>query len=111
MLRMIKKYLSAFGTLFAITFFLVMALTALAQVERAQQEKPGQPGQKEGRSAIGATRQGGRVSEDQPVIGQEGRMLSEEMAPVGLRTEMIEPIGNQGRTRTDRQGSEPYQQL
>jgi cell division protein FtsI/penicillin-binding protein 2 len=106
MLRMIKKYLPAFGTLFAITFFLVMALTALAHVEHAQQEKQGQQGQKQSRSTIGATRPRGSVSERQPVVGQEGRTLSEEV--VGLRTEMIEPISNQGQTRTDRQESEPY---
>lgn len=108
MLRMIKKYLPAFGTLFAITFFLVMALTALAHVQHAQEEKQGQQGQKESRSAIGAARPRGSVSERQPVVGQEGRTLSEEVAPIGLRTEMIEPISNQGQTRTDRQESEPY---
>lgn len=107
MLRMIKKYLPAFGTLFAITFFLVMALTALAHVQHAQQEKQGQQRQKESRSAIGATRQRGSVSERQPVVGQ-GKTLSEEGATVVLRTEMIEPIGNQGQTRSDRQESEPY---
>ncbi|WDT79143.1 MAG: hypothetical protein MPW14_18625 [Candidatus Manganitrophus sp.] len=80
MLRMIKKYLPAFGTLFAITFFLVMALTALAHVEHAQQEKQDQ---KKSRSAIGATRPRGSVSERQPVVGQEGRTLSEEVAPIG----------------------------
>lgn len=105
---MIKKYLPAFGTLFAITFFLVMALTALAHVEHAQQEKQGQQDQKESRSAIGATRPRGNVSERQPVVGQEERTLSEEVATVGLRTEMIAPISNQGQTRTDRQESEPY---
>lgn len=98
MLRMIKKYLPAFGTLFAITFFLVMALTALAHVQHAQQEKQGQQGQKESRSAIGATRPRGSVSERQPVVGPEGRTFSEEVAPVDLRTEMIEPISNQDQT-------------
>ncbi|MCG3116535.1 MAG: hypothetical protein LLH30_12720 [Candidatus Manganitrophus sp. SA1] len=86
MLRMIRKYLPAFGTLFAITVFLVMALTALAHVRHAQQEKQGR---KESRSAIGATRPRGSVSERQPVVGQEGRTFSEEVTPVGLRTEMI----------------------
>lgn len=108
MLRMIKKYLPAFGTLFAITFFLVMALTALAHVQHVQEEKQGQQRQKESRSAIGETGPRGSVPEHQPVVGQEGKTLSEEVAPVGLRMERIEPIGNRGQTRTDRQESEPY---
>lgn len=106
MLRMIKKYLPAFGTLFAVTFFLVMALTALAHVQHAQEEKQGQQRQKESRSAIGATGPRGSVTERQPVVGQEERTLSEEVAAVGL--ERIAPIGNRGQIRTDRQESEPY---
>ncbi|TAK06322.1 MAG: hypothetical protein EPO39_09185 [Candidatus Manganitrophaceae bacterium] len=43
---MIKKYLSAFGRLLAVVVFLVMTLTALAQVQPPGQQPHGSPGER-----------------------------------------------------------------
>ncbi|NKE71698.1 hypothetical protein [Candidatus Manganitrophus noduliformans] len=98
MLRMIRKYLPAFGTLFAITFFLVMALTALAQVRHAQQDKKGS------RSAIEATRPSGSAQWERRSVVEEERTTRFAAAYADPRTGMI----GQGLTRTDHQESEPH---
>lgn len=96
MLRMIKKYLRAFGMLFAVTFFLVMALTILAQVRHAQQDKKGSG------SAIEVSPPRGSAQwERRSIVGEERRTRF-AAAYIDPRTGMI----GQSRTRTDHQESE-----
>ena len=103
---MIKRYLFAFGSLFAVTVLLVTTLTALAQMQQPGQQDQG-AGQEGTLTPPGGTPVPGGVAGSEMMRGA----VSGEVVNIDRRGGVIEILSDQGQPRTFKVAGDAKKQL